>query len=135
MLCASAFDSNDPMKSDEVAAGKRLLVVEDEFLVAAMLQEFLVNIGAIVIGPAHDVEHAMRLAQSEILDGAILDVNVRGVRIDPVAAILVHRNIPFALATGYSGDILRQWKDVPVLAKPYGEDEVAFILRKFVATE
>lgn len=102
--------------------------MEDEFLVAAMLQEFLEKLGATVVGPAYNVQQAMELAESPALDAAILDINLRDLRIDPVAELLASRQVPFAFATGYSGQTLDRWKGVPVLAKPYSEADVAQFL-------
>lgn len=113
---------------DQPIAGKRILVVEDEVLVAAMLKDILEDLGAVVVGPALTLSTALAMAETEQIWGAILDVNLRGVRIDPVTGILTRRNIPFALATGYSGPILAAWPDVPVIAKPYSAQEVESVL-------
>lgn len=129
MRCASSLGAIRFLRDEVPASGKSILVVEDEFLVAAMLQDFLERLGAIVVGPAYDVEHAMQLANSEVLDASILDINVRDLRIDPVAEALASRKIPFAFATGYSSGVLHKWSGVPVLVKPYSEGEVARILK------
>ena len=81
--------------------GKRILVVEDEALIAVMVEDMLTDMGSNVIGPAATIEAALRLARSEELDAAVLDVNVRGERIDPVAEALMARGVPVLFATGY----------------------------------
>ena len=68
--------------------GKRILVVEDEALIAVMVEDMLSEMGSIVVGPAATIEQALALARAEEIDGAVLDVNVRGERIDPVADAL-----------------------------------------------
>jgi CheY-like chemotaxis protein len=111
----------------------RVLVVEDEYLVALMLEECLHELGVVVVGPAHTIEEGISLARNELLDGAILDVNVRGACIDPVAEVLSARDVPFVLATGYSGDFLDRWKGASVLPKPYSQSDVARAVDTFRA--
>lgn len=111
----------------------RVLIVEDEFLVASMLESFLLEIGVEVVGPAYTLEDGVRLAQEETLQGAILDVNVRGDRIDPVIELLTERAVPLVLATGYGANILEQWPALPVLEKPYSERDVSDVVEGFRA--
>lgn len=111
----------------------RVLIVEDEFLVASMLESFLLEIGVEVVGPAYTLKEGVRLAQEETVQGAILDVNVRGDRIDPVIEILTERAVPLVLATGYGANILEQWPALPVLEKPYSERDVSDVVEGFRA--
>lgn len=106
----------------------RVLVVEDEFLVADMLQEILEELGIEVVGPAYRLEEALVLVEREQLDAAILDVNVRGESVAPVANALTGMAVPYALATGYHGEILDGFKCTAVLPKPYAGGDVAGIL-------
>ena len=76
-------------------AGRRILVVEDEFLVSLATTDLLESIGCEIVGPAADLAAAIRLAQSESLDAAVLDINIAGEMIWPVAAELQHRGVPF----------------------------------------
>ena len=110
------------------AKERRVLVVEDEFLVAAMLQHFLEDRGVTVVGPAYSIDEALKLLKDAVFDAAILDVNVRGVRIDPVALLLSERCIRFALATGYGKEVVAAWSDAPLLAKPYCQADVERVL-------
>ena len=97
----------------------RILLVEDEALVAMMMVEALHDLGLEVVGPFRSVAHALAAARQERLDGAILDVNVAGQQIYPVAELLTDRQIPFVFLTGYSvGGIDRRFAHVPVLEKP-----------------
>lgn len=113
--------------------GKRVLVVEDEVLVATMLEDMLSQLGADVVGPAYTIASALALAGEEVFDCALLDVNLRGERIDPVTGILDRRGIPYALATGYSGSILEPWPQAPIVAKPYFARQVEEVLELLVS--
>jgi len=101
-------------------AGRRILVVEDEALVAMLIEDALTEAGATVIGPTRSVESALfSLAQGRI-DAAVLDLNLAGVMSTVVAIALSERGIPFVVASGY-GDSQRC--EMPPaaarLAKPY----------------
>ena len=100
--------------------GRRILVVEDEYMMADDLQYDLEEVGAQVIGPVPSVADALRLlAAEEAIDGAILDVNLRGEKAYPVADALRERGIPFVLATGYeTWSLPEAYKDVPRCDKP-----------------
>ena len=90
------------MTSDERLKGRRLLLVEDEAMVAMLLEDMLSDLGCEVVGPAGNVAHALELAKGEAeIAGAILDVNVGGQPIYPVAETLKARGVPFVFATGY----------------------------------
>ncbi len=98
----------------------RVLVVEDEMLVAALLEEMLESLGHEVIGPVATLEKAMVAAREAAADLAILDVNVRGRETYPVAAILQERKVPFVFATGYNASRLPPPYDKGiVLQKPF----------------
>jgi DNA-binding response OmpR family regulator len=102
-----------------VALGQCILVVEDEMLVAMMLEGMLTDIGYRVI-LAGRVTKATGLAATEAIDCAILDVNVDGETSYPVATELRRRGIPFLFSTGYSAAALRaDYRGSPVLSKPY----------------
>lgn len=101
--------------------GLRILVVEDDFILALDLQLALEDAGAVVIGPVPSVAEALALLESApVLDGAILDVNLHGEVVFPVAGILHGRGIPLAFTTGYDSDILpRAFADAPCFEKPF----------------
>ena len=104
---------------------KRILVVEDEALIAVMVEDMLSEMGCSVVGPAATIESALALARSEQLDGAILDVNVRGERIDPVADALAARGVPVLFATGYGEVKLASGAVATVIDKPYTQEKLA----------
>jgi DNA-binding response OmpR family regulator len=104
--------------------GKRVFVVEDEALISVMVTDMLTDIGITVIGPAATIAAGMRMAESEDMDAAILDVNVRGERIDPVAEALIKRGIPVLFATGYGEVTLASGHVAPVIDKPYTQEKL-----------
>src|SRR5690348_9428474 len=81
--------------------GLRILVVEDNFLVADTICEILADRGCEVVGPAPSLERGWKLAREEALDGAVLDVNLSGEVSFPLAKALAERGIPFLFLTGY----------------------------------
>jgi CheY-like chemotaxis protein len=106
------------MQNDGVLAGLRILVVEDEPIVAWDLAGGLEAQGCKVVGPAYDLAQAEKLSQ-EPLDGAVLDVNLGDQKVFPVADTLAERQIPFCFVTGYGLGGLRPCDlDRPVLQKP-----------------
>lgn len=105
--------------------GKRILVVEDEALIAVMVEDMLSEMGSIVVGPAATIEQALALARAEEIDGAVLDVNVRGERIDPVADALAERGVPMLFATGYGEVRLASGAATTVIDKPYTQEKLA----------
>jgi DNA-binding response OmpR family regulator len=112
------------MTTDSLKGG-RILVVEDEFIIALESQESLQDMGCVVVGPASKLEEALRLARDETLDAAILDVTIRGGQVFPVAEQLLARQIPFALASGYGGWALPEsLRDQPRLTKPFTPQEL-----------
>jgi CheY-like chemotaxis protein len=89
----------------EKLKGRCLLVVEDEYLIAADLTASLESLGVEVIGPAASVEEALGLVATDgnRLAGAVLDINLRNERVFPVADVLTARGVPFIFTTGYDG--------------------------------
>lgn len=105
--------------------GKRILVVEDEALIAVMVEDMLTEMGCSVVGPAATIEQALTLARAADVDGAVLDVNVRGERIDPVADELAARGVPMLFATGYGEVRLASGAAATVIDKPYTQEKLA----------
>jgi CheY-like chemotaxis protein len=112
-------------------AQARIFVVEDETLVLFNLEDILSELGCTVVGQAMGLPEAERAARAvEQPDGAILDVNIGGAPVFPVARILADRGIPILFATGYGREGLpEEWQDRPVIGKPYTQHEVAEALR------
>jgi CheY-like chemotaxis protein len=86
---------------DKALNGRRILVVEDNFLAAEVVRDTLESNGWAVVGPVGRVHDGLRLAESEALDGAVLDVNLHGDWCFPIAQALLQRGIPFIFLTGY----------------------------------
>jgi len=109
--------------------GKRVLVVEDEALVAMMLEDMLESLGCEVVGVAARLDAARKQAQTARIDLATLDVNLGGQMSYPVAVILRSRGIPFVFATGYNSIALpAELSDAVVLVKPYSQHQLASAL-------
>lgn len=105
--------------------GLRILVVEDEYLVAALIQDFLENAGCVVVGPIPRLPQAVAAAREEACDAAVLDVNLGGNRVFSVAEILSDRRIPFVFLTGYGPDALpTEYQQRPTIRKPFKGDEL-----------
>jgi CheY-like chemotaxis protein len=85
--------------------GHRILLVEDDALLAMDTQDVLTDAGYIVIGPAGTVDRALVIAQGAPLSAAVLDVNLHGLDVWPVAEALHNRGIPFVLLTGFGADL------------------------------
>lgn len=99
-------------------AGKRILVVEDEFIVATMLCDILEDAGAEPIGPVARVADGIAAVAHEAIDAAVLDWNLNGESGMHVAAVLEERGIPFVIATGY-GRVEGHFAGRPIISKPY----------------
>jgi CheY-like chemotaxis protein len=100
--------------------GLKVLVVEDEFLVASLIQAVLEDAGCTVAGPIPRLAEAIRAAGTDDLDAAVLDVNLGGQRVFPVAEELSRRRIPFVIVTGYATTSLPESLDGhPTIRKPF----------------
>jgi two-component SAPR family response regulator len=107
------------MKTSDIA-GCRVMVVEDEALIAFEIESVLEALGCEVVGPVSALETALHLARESMLDAAILDVTVRGGKIYSVAEHLIARDIPFVLASGYGDWALPDMLQCrPRLTKPF----------------
>ena len=114
--------------------GLKVLVVEDEMLVSMLVEDMLSDLGCTVVGPAAELEEAMTLAQSADIDLALLDVNLGGKPIFPVADALKARGVPFAFASGYGeAGLSEDHRGAAVLQKPFREADLAKALRGLVA--
>ena len=112
-------------------AGRRVLVVEDEALVAMLLETILEDMGCMAVGPAATVDEGLRMAADEAVDAALLDVNVAGRQVFPVAQALKDRGVPFVFSTGYGeGGLPDEWRGQPTLQKPFTEAAVRDALMK-----
>ena len=110
----------------EALSGRRVLVVEDESLVAMLLETILEDMGCTPVGPASSIDEALVLAtDGEPLDAALLDVNVAGRQVFPVAEALKERGVPFVFSTGYGeGGLPEEWRGQSTIQKPFTEAAV-----------
>ena len=114
-------------------SGRRVLVVEDEALVAMLVEDALLDAGAEVIGPVATVAEALTLLKSQTPEAAVLDLNLAGETSTPVADELKRRGVPFVIATGYGADgVPPSHAGVPVLAKPYDPAELTSALLRLL---
>jgi CheY-like chemotaxis protein len=112
-------------------AGKRILVVEDEYMIAVLLEDLLAELECVVAGVAGRPKEALELINSTPLDAAVLDVNLDGADSFGIAAALADRRIPFIFATGYGGSRQTpEFSNCPVIQKPYRLDELSGALRQ-----
>ncbi len=112
-------------------SGKRILLVEDEALIALDTEEALAEAGFHVVGPADRVDVALALARTETFDAAVLDVNLAGDLVWPVAGALRGRGIPFVLLSGFGHalEVPPACRDVPRLAKPFSQPALLSVLK------
>jgi PAS domain S-box-containing protein len=109
--------------------GTRILVVEDEALVAMDIESHLGAVGCRVVGPAGTIAKARALIERQPIDAAIVDANLGGLPVDDIAAALTHKGVPFAFATGYGrGALPHAFRDAPLLAKPFDNVQLLAVL-------
>ncbi|WP_088348220.1 MULTISPECIES: response regulator [Rhodomicrobium] len=113
---------------------KHILTVEDEPLVAMLLEDMLEQEGAIVVGPSMRLDQAMELAQTRKIDAAILDVNLGGQNSFALAELLKERGVPHLFVTGYGESVRSEAQtDAPILAKPFRVTEVRDVLVRLLS--
>jgi CheY-like chemotaxis protein len=114
------------LDDQEGCSSKRVLLVEDEMMVAMMLEDMLEELGYTSIGPVTQLCEAIRIADEDVFDAAILDVNLNGQVTYSVAEVLLRRGIPFVFATGYGSSVLdERFRNIPTLQKPFQSGELA----------
>jgi DNA-binding response OmpR family regulator len=111
--------------------GLRVLVVEDEMLIAGMIADTLRDAGCEIVGPALSLERGKILASGEDMDGAILDINLAGNACFPIAEILTQREVPIAFLTGYGEAALPDtYRQLPCLWKPFQLHDLLTLARR-----
>ena len=117
-----------------MTGSRSILIVEDEPLIAMMLEDFILSLGHEVSGSCDSVASALREIENGEFDLAILDVNLKGESVWPVAAALRNKRIPFVLATGGHVDPPpAEFASVPMIEKPYTIDRVTPIIEAVLA--
>jgi DNA-binding response OmpR family regulator len=115
--------------------GSRVLVVEDEMLVSLLIEDILTDEGCTIVGPYDRFEGALVAARNETIDLAVLDVNLAGVKVFPVAEALAERGIPFLFLSGYGQGVVPaahpEWR---VCSKPFRPGDLASMLREQLVT-
>jgi DNA-binding NtrC family response regulator len=115
----------------EALQGRKILLVEDSPVVSDFAQEALTELGCEVVGPAANMASARELAQDAEIDGAIVDLRIRGDKSFPICDILASRGVPFVLTSGYADWTMPEaLKERPQLPKPYTIGDVEEALGK-----
>ena len=114
------------MTPGPVRAGLRVFLVEDEFAVLLLLEDMLTSLGCEIVATASDLASALRLGAACDVDVAVLDINIAGRKVYPVAELLKGRRIPILFSTGYGrAGVEPAWQDRPIVQKPFTEEELA----------
>ena len=117
-----------------VLQGKKVMIVEDEALIAMLFEDILEDTGCRIVGPAMNVRQALELARTDAIDVAVLDVNLNGESSFPVATLLADRGVPLVFSSGYGSEGLPpEWQGWPTLPKPFTSDEVLDTLARVFA--
>ena len=118
---------------NDLLAGRHILVIEDEMLVLMNIEFLLADLGCECVTAAATVEQALALLEAQIFDAAVLDVNLNGDESYAVADALAARGVPFAFATGYSDDGMRDgYRGMVVLRKPYQAEGLAEMFERLL---
>ncbi len=115
------------MNSPRSLKGQRVLVVEDEALIAMLTCDYLEELGCSIVGPVATADKALAAIEGEPVDLAVLDVNLGNGRTSfPIAKALSERSTPFMFVTGYGSSGAREeFPDARVLAKPFSDAQLA----------
>jgi CheY-like chemotaxis protein len=121
----SATPKPRAVRLTQLIAGNSVLLVEDEAIVAMMMADALADLGFRVVGPCNSVDEALAVKAANHIDAAILDVNLRGALVYPLAESLVEEGIPLAFVTGYGAESIdSRFSHVPLLQKPINADDL-----------
>lgn len=120
---------------DSLLSGRRIFLVEDEVMVSWALEQAIVSLDCIVVGPAARVKQALAIIETEVFDAAVLDINLNGEKSYPVADALIARGTPFVFSTGYNRDSTpHSYEGLPSLQKPFSIPELSDMLTRLLTT-
>lgn len=112
----------------------RILIVEDEAMISMLIEDMVLDFGSEIVGPAARLDHALTLALQAEIDVGLLDINVDGSVVYPVADVLRFRGIPFIFVTGYDFKALpERFRGSPMLSKPFSYQHFTDTLRSVLA--
>jgi len=121
--------------TDSTKTAPRILVVEDEYLIRMLLEDMLADLGYEIAAAIGTIEEASELAANAQFDLAILDVNLDGEEIYPVADILAERGLPFVFVSGYGESSLAEpYRGRPALQKPFQAEQLKTTLAGLLAS-
>jgi CheY-like chemotaxis protein len=116
--------------------GRKILLVEDESMVALMMADFITEFGLAVVGPFAKVAEALQAARDNDLDAAVLDINLNGEMVYPLADALLAANVPIVFVTGYTADSIDpRFAELAVLHKPVEKEPLRQMLMKLLERE
>jgi CheY-like chemotaxis protein len=129
-------DQGTAMNATPQGDGLAILVVDDETLIAMLLEDVLLDLGCTVVGPAATVAQSLALVEGgRTLDGALLDINLRGELVYPVADVLAARGVPFVFITGNAlHGIDPHYAAIPAVAKPFSSETIIEVVKKIRST-
>jgi DNA-binding response OmpR family regulator len=111
-----------------------VLIVEDEAMIAALLESILTEVGCSIVGPVPTVNRAMETIERDKIDAAVLDVRVNGDEVYPIADRLRESRIPIMFVSGYSQQDLRAgYRHHAYISKPFDAEELVIVLEKVLA--
>ncbi len=116
-----------------MANPRRIFIVEDEYLIAATLEDIVADLGHICIGPVATLPAAMALAETEMFDCALVNMVLDGKPADPLCELLEGKGIPFAFATGLDEAGEGRWRDRPKIFKPYTADDIRRLIEALLS--
>ena len=118
-----------------VPGERRALIVEDEGLIAMLIEDYLLDMGFSEVTTAASLKEGLRSAREGRFDVSVLDVNLRGERSDEIAAMLIQRGVPFTFTTGYGRvGLSEEYTDIPVATKPVQFAELRDIVERLLGS-
>ena len=127
-------DSGRGRVAPDYSEPQKVLLVEDEILVGLTMRDALEESGIPTIGPFNNVADALARARSEFLSAAVLDINLNGELVYPLAEFLVSLRVPFVFVSGYGGEYIDgRFRHIPLLRKPVSPESLKAVLQEFLS--